>query len=558
MGQINRYRVPQESGIELPVEFTSQAGLLVNTFDDKWELDPTGKGKTVDVTWLHTFEINSKLRSILLDTLIYYAETKAASTVSTIKFAVFDAFPDDNISISGFKRRWQSMRASNKKTLKGFLNTCVKKLIHKYMKKFYDVTSKYKYKAKFNALHPTKGRLTDYEYDSILQNLRVLCEEIPTQSPHDLQYYQITYSKSAPVFNDHKKLLAYRSLVQMARRPKQISMLKWCDILPIGVSFQSKDVNFEPLYTGIKSLHCRIFKIKQYYNENNFRATSEKWTIPLSESFSSLILKYRALYVSGLTLTLENVGIDNPKIEAQKLIKYCPVFPDQELFKLNYKNKNILSSLTNEKSQIFHMSEGTIKQCDSIYGRGLSERHSKVIGTNNRLRHTWLCNAALEGKALSDISKITNVTLPAARYYLQLGLKERQFIDENYAANDLLREAFNPKPFANSDDILIESETVGAIGVEKYAPTCQTCEHKLRLVRPIPCYGCSNFIPLLEADHESILEQATSKRDFLEKFGNTDIISGSTVRLDKAIAYIKLTIAKCHETKLLRSGLKEK
>jgi hypothetical protein len=536
---------------QLPSEFKSQAGLTVKTMDDLWKLSPSGKGKIVDISWLHKFSVNSKLRYILLDTLVHYAESKAASTVSTISFAVIQAFPTDNDSYCDFERIWSKLGSSTKKTLKGFLTQCLK-LNHKHLKKHHHIAREYIHKPQFQALHPKKGRLTDYEYDSILQNLRNHCKNIPSIPPDDIEFYTCQLNNKS--FINIKSIIGYRLMVQLARRPKQISVLKWCDVLPVGVTFNDKNIDVEPINTGVKSLHMRSFKLKQSKQECGFRFYPEKWSIPLSESFSAVLLKYRALYTKGLSLAMDRSGIAITTKSLHTILLYCPIIPNIDIFKVNFTDKNIINSLT-ETSQLFHLSEGCISTYSKVYGKGLSDRCGTVTASNNRLRHTWLCNASLEGKSLSDISKITNVTLPGARSYLQLGLEERQFIDKNYAANELLREAFNPKQFVSDEDTIIESESIGAVGVERKCLTCNNCEHKQRMVRPIPCYGCPNFRPLLDADHESILQQAIAKRDFINKVGDTSSNNGSKKRLNKAIAYIKLTIDICHDTKLRQVGV---
>ena len=200
------------------------------------------------------------------------------------------------------------------------------------------------------------------------------------------------------------------------------------------------------------------------------------------------------------------------------------------------------------------LARNIFKNAENSYGKGLSERTGRVVGTNNRLRHTWLCNAALNGHPISEICKITNVTEPGARAYLQLGLKERQYIDTNYAANQLLRDAFNPKVSITDEDKTVENE-IDIFGVEKEPSNCNACEHKSNLTRPLPCYGCPNFRPLLDANHNAILEQAIAKREFIKTFSSNYTNSGSTEKLDKIIANIKLTIAICIEMKLHNAKL---
>lgn len=537
---------------ELPEKFISQAGIKVETFNNTWELAHLGKGRKTNIAWLQSFPRTSKLKYILLDTLIYYAETKSASTVTTITASLKQAFPKDCTDISEFENLWHVLRGSTKKTISGFLNSSLK-LNHTLLDKHYRLACKYSYKQSFNGLHPTKGRLTDYEYDSILENLRIKCRSIPNQPPEDLHYYTKASEKNNSFIN-LKSMVAYRLLIQLARRPKQIVMLKWSDILPVGISFNDTNLNGEPMNTGVKTLHVRCYKIKQSNQDFNFRLFPEKWSIPLTESFSAFLLKYREIYCKGLSLAINECGDQLSTAQYETLINHCPIIPNIKIFTADFSNRKLIDSILHERSQLFHASENIFKNAEKSYGKGLSERTGKVIGTNNRLRHTWLCNAALNGHPISEICKITNVTEPGARAYLQLSLKERQYIDTNYAANQLLRDAFNPKVSITDEDTTVENE-IDIFGVEKEPSNCNACEHKSNLTRPLPCYGCPNFRPLLDANHNTILEQAIAKREFIKTFSSNYTHSGSTEKLDKIIANIKLTIAICIEMKLHNSKL---
>jgi hypothetical protein len=535
------------SGIDLPLQFISQAGLLVDTSENVWCLASHGKGHQINVSWLHSFNNSFLLRDSLLDSLIHFSQTNSASTVQTKVFALKKAFPCDNDSIHDFKARWQTFKGPLKKTLKGLLSNSVK-LGHKNLNQFNDITIKYSYKSNFQALHPTKGRLTDYEYDSILNNLRLKCNNLSFVIPENLKFYTEIYSSNINKFINYRSIICYRMLIQIARRPKQISYLKWCDILPVGVSFNDSYIDSEPLFTGINELHLRMFKVKQTKSENSFRAFPERWSIPLSDSFSKLIIQYKKVYIKGISLVFEKQNLKLTENELNIFINNIPIFPNLDIFSADYNNQTLMQAVLRDNSTLFHISEDTVRNTQNAYGKGSSERCSSVIGTNNRLRHTWLSNAALRGLPITDISKITNVTLPAARLYLQMGLKERVFIDENYRANTFLKKAFEPKQMANLDDELIEDASIGPVGIEKKTPTCNLCDNKKRMVRPIACYGCTNFIPLLEANHDAVLQQALAKQEFILNFGDHDSIGGSIERLQKAICYIKLTISICNET----------
>ncbi|MBL4855503.1 MAG: hypothetical protein JKX89_01095 [Idiomarina sp.] len=541
---------------KLPKCFYSSAGLKVEVHAEKWKLAPYGQGHTIDVSWLKRLSIDPELQRSFLELLISYSETKSSGTVATISFALQSGFPEKVKDLDSFKVNWATLKSSTKKTLKGCLGAAVKYDLT-ILIPYYDVVKTYQHKPKFNGLSPTKGRLSDYEYDSILENVRRKCEELPeaSQLSDDFFFNQKALSRSLRFYH-YRNTVCYRTLIQLARRPRQISFLKWCDILPIGVSF-NRDTK-EPIQTNLGSLHVRSFVTKQAGSGDSFRKLPEKWTIPLSESFSALIIKYKRVFVEGVRRAISRQELDVSSKVFDEMINNMPVFPYSDIFHCDFRNDQLIKQQFSSFSTAFHMSESNIDHLPLSYGKGVSERHGTCVGSTNRLRHTWLCNAALQGMSINDICKITNVSQPAARYYLQLGLKERQFIDENYAANDFLRNAFNPKPFLTESDRQIESQLAGCVGVENAELTCETCIVKRQMTRPIPCYGCPNFRPLLDGNHEEVLKQAEEKRAYLRKIGSPDIYTGSTQKLEKCISYIKLTIEMCKLIKVENKSLSNK
>ncbi|MCB2576011.1 hypothetical protein KQ733_14970, partial [Listeria monocytogenes] len=58
---------------------------VVNVADDVWVVLPNnGKGQRLCVDWIYSNSINGEDRKLILDVVIYYVRTKAASTASGV------------------------------------------------------------------------------------------------------------------------------------------------------------------------------------------------------------------------------------------------------------------------------------------------------------------------------------------------------------------------------------------------------------------------------------------------------------------------------------------
>ena len=73
------------------------------------------------------------------------------------------------------------------------------------------------------------------------------------------------------------------------------------------------------------------------------------------------------------------------------------------------------------------------------------------------------------------------------------------------------------------------------------------------ICKPIGCYGCDNFTPYIEADHDANLTKIEQKISFNEG-GNPD--KGTLKKLQSSRLYCKATISLIDEVKLRIKGIK--
>lgn len=88
----------------------------------------------------------------------------------------------------------------------------------------------------------------------------------------------------------------------------------------------------------------------------------------------------------------------------------------------------------------------------------------------------------------------------------------------------------------------VEDILYGELGKSIKASICEKCTN----ARPIGCYGCDSFRPLITADHESKLLEVENLYEKRKQSGNS-IIALSGIR--STIIKIKATIQACSQAR---------
>jgi hypothetical protein len=335
-------------------------------------------------------------------------------------------------------------------------------------------------------------------------------------------------------------------------------MMKWSDIIPVGLSFDDSDIPLEneTASIGQESLQVRIYRIKERTKESLYRSTPERYPIALSEDLSRTIYLFKSLSVKGITLLLRESNIDVRSKKIVGLMKDLPVFPSASLFKLEVNSISEFKTYFSQNSAIFHTSEETATH--SISDLSIkSDRTSKAKVSSNRVRHTVLTRSAEQGYSADQLATITGVSTPAVRHYIDLDYSARRLIDNNYIANDFLKNAFNtPIEKVRDGDSLIVGDDFNPIGGSREVLNCSTCNSKLG--RPLGCYGCHNFRPIIEGDHRSELIKAEIKLKANQQKLTSPLNIQSTEKLTDAINMVNITIEICDEIIANRGALNAK
>lgn len=519
----------------------ANSGISVNVLDNDWILLPyQGKGWKISVGWIHSSNISEIDRVLILDVIIFYARMKAASTTAGVVTNTKPLLSEGIPSLEMVKARWSGLQTNNKKGLNQFFGTLVK-LGNVEFCDFHNFTSTHLDKTNSNALDPSRGALSKLEFDSFARQINRNLQLFDWGAVRDLSFYQ-----SQGAFNALINKVTNKLLLAIVRRPIQIAALKWSDLIPVGTSYGDSGIKIQHEIgsIGADSLQLRVFSAKSR-GTGHARSAPERYPLPLSEALSHVLLEYKKVFIKGITLLLEAGSFGMTQSEIMLLVNNMPMFPDCRMFEMELESPELVGMVFSPSTLAFHLSESAVTHAIRLV-RISSDRMPDCVVTSNRIRHTVLTRGAQDGLPVAHLAKITGVTVPAARHYIDLNYESRRQIDSRYIGNEFLKAAF-------SDVISVAPEGDGAILDNEFVPLggvhqkshCIDCPTKMG--RPLGCYGCSNFRPLLEANHDAVLIAAERKLEV----NRTSLISPlhfrTVEKLETQISWIKITIAACSD-----------
>lgn len=403
-----------------------------------------------------------------------------------------------------------------------------------------------------NILDPAKGVYSEIEFVSAKERLRLATGEA-------ISKVNTQASLNFDCIASLSVVVAMQLMVAIVRRPTQLVQLKWCDVLPVGISFgDHRDTKLcgipeiEHMFGDVEQLHLRSFRGK----DGQFRTYAELRSHRLEPDFSTLLLFYRQCYQRLLSDRLQDCGIELATNELAEFMFRCPLFASQEFFNFDFKNKENLFKALTLRSKNFHKSNVNLMSNFYYLNKKLSiesDRIANVKLTNNRLRHTILTEGAINDLSEVQLSMITGVIPMSVRPYIDLSTEARLQIDSAFAEKKIfqqfgsvgLYEIQQKRGFKSVIDEFDEE-----LGVIQQHVNCDTCQAKLGI--PLGCYGCDNFRPAPEANHHVNLEKAERKLAINQESGD----KGTLKKLLRSIVYIRATITVCDEIKLREKGLR--
>ncbi len=520
---------------------TVQSGLKINVYDNTWILlAHKGKGWSVNVGWLHSAMMPDEDRSLILEVFVFYARTKAASTTSGINTNAGPFLKNGFPALTKLKAIWSGLKTNKKKGLNQFFGA-LERLGNERFKEFHRFTSSHLDKNNRNALSLSKGALSEIEFDSLANQINSSLREHDWTADRPLAFYQSTSG-----FSQLRNHISNKLLVSIVRRPIQLNFLKWADAIPAGATFNDPMVsaNNEIGTVGAQTLQLRVF-IAKSKGTTSSRAFPERYPLHLSEYLSKHLLQYKQVYLKGLKLLMKSSGIKAKQTELVRLMNDMPMFPAVELFCMQFSSLDLLKSIFTADSTIYQAGENSITH-SLRHISVASERVADCTATSNRIRHTVLTRGAQDGLPVDLLAKITGVTVPAARHYIDLDYKSRRMIDSNYTGNEFLKKAFSDhiSVIEEGEECIFDNQ-FNPVGGTRNKRSCATCPTLMG--RPLGCYGCPNFRPILEADHRAVLAAAEDKRTVNRNSLVNPLLGRSVEKLERQIVRIKYTIAFCDD-----------
>lgn len=517
---------------------TAKSGLSIKIMDDQWKILATlSKGHTIPVAWLHNSTMPDDEWQLCVDAFIWYVRTKSASTASGVVRNTVRHLAQGIPDLTELKGKWSGLPINQKKSLNQFFGTLCK-LGNKEFNDFHAFTSSHLDRSQNRNFDLRRGSMTEFEFDSLAKIINTSLGAVDWSKPKNLAFYQ------SQAFSKVRTVVANKLMLSTVRRPVQLSILKWCDLIPAGASYKDRKISpsDEVSTLGSLTLQLRVFHVKQK-GARHQRSYPERYPLPLSEELSETLLHYKRLCLHGLALLLEKLSLVISEQELIHMVVNVPIFPDVTLFKWEPPSLTVFKEAFTEASSLFHAPDYML----TMDLNGIpSDRAPTCKATNNRIRHTTLTRGAQAGLQAAQLARITGVTVPAARHYVDMDYESRRIIDVNYVGNEFLRRAFsNAITQVPEGDEVIFGHDFNEVGGAKSVQSCKSCNTALG--RPIGCYGCPNFRPILEADHRAELEVANRKISANRSYLLNPLGVNSVRKLQVQIEWINLTIKICEE-----------
>ncbi|GAI86069.1 unnamed protein product, partial [marine sediment metagenome] len=232
-------------------------------------------------------------------------------------------------ALARVKAIWSGLQTNNKKGLNQFFGALSRQGDTRY-EEYHKYTRSHLDKGKDNTLDPSIGTLSDIEFDSLAKQINTNIQEFDWGARRDLLFFQ-----SPRLYARLRNLVTNKLLLSIVRRPIQIALLKWSDLIPSGASF--RDAGILPVdeigTVGAQTLQLRVFIAKSKGAQSS-RERPERYPIHLSEYISKILIDYKRIVLEGLALVMDSAKIQVSQSELLSLMNDMPMFPEVSFFEV--------------------------------------------------------------------------------------------------------------------------------------------------------------------------------------------------------------------------------
>ncbi|MEM7357938.1 MAG: hypothetical protein AAF431_02435 [Pseudomonadota bacterium] len=506
---------------------TSFDGVQFNCFSKVWKLN---LNKNCYLERLYSTNFEYKELVMILLVLGDVAETRSAIATSNVVNTISKGDLGE-LTVKGVKEAVALSRSKNSSDV-GIrkLKTFILALGNRYPE-YADLVAEirsYKVRQSMPSIYDAeKGALTEYEHASLKNRI----DEFSQQVFVDFASGDFSYG----LLCRFRQLIIMRLLTITVRRPVQLSMLKWGDIRADR--------------TSIKNEFSILMPCAKKFTVGGFRASFEDVPIPLDEEFSNELIAFKHFAFERLSKVMEEKLPDFCLTDFERMFDYFPIVPLVGIFKVDISESDLipetmdqLKQLLGPTSSAFHIGcsgsvTGTFDMLDSI-DSDRSVNVNRTLGCQ-RLRHTVGSRMAAKGYDNLTISTSLGNTPKAAKYYIDLLPESRNEIDNKVTGLQHLAKRFSGQLVSSVEpDRAIYNDVGNICGKGEVVNTCEACIQ----ARPISCYGCDNFRPLIGADHNSSLELVIA---YLKKWQDLGADDSTLAPIKNKIKNIESTILAC-------------
>ncbi|HAT6803313.1 TPA: hypothetical protein JAN03_14930 [Citrobacter freundii] len=341
-----------------------------------------------------------------------------------------------------------------------------------------------------------------------------------------------------------KQLISFRFSSLYGLRPSQIRLIMWDNF------FKGEGNSIPPLLLEGECYFRPAFT-KQVDDESK-KHLAEPRVVP--DFFLEELSELKKIISYKLKNFYSDAGFSISPADINKLVKQMPVIPrmnyPSDLTSFNTKDA-LTFSLRNQdtmslKCDIAAYLKSYFKLIEPESDR-LTKKKYKLSA--NRFRHTLVTNMISEGYEPGVISAmlchtdensfLNYVDIPAdVQHKIDTLRDDADFLVN--AANGMFSMALRERitDSISENEKVIEELNAGILGKSASLPMCRSCKE----AKPVCCYGCINFRPLISANHHIYLTKMV--KEYYEKINN-GYSKLALSSYESIIKKIRLTIYHC-------------
>lgn len=530
-----------------------------NHYDDPWQITEEFSKKGlllstsfIDMNWLNDSSLSQEEQDIIRQ--VSAKRLECGRQLHWWTHLPIKALT--SLEIGSLERTWQQLGYVGKRQLQGLTSALSKYNESRYSSLHQAFKGRVIQQAKQNPFCSRTGALSHQEYSDIHLKMNQFEPIIMSEAKFDTwlkeqgSQYGYATSRNVTYLVTLFMYIAYYFSVVFGLRPEQIRLLKWKHFTQ---DFRGAGATEPFLFEGEGYLWPPELK---HQDDESDRPHTTPLFVP--NEFAEILRNYREIIVAKMTKCLDLSVFSLTKNQIKKVLSNLPVILNTTIFDITNKAKQKKAST----EQIYHQllednwycTSDVIKNAPQVLKKKLNFESYRLSPDEynlnlSRMRHTKGTRMLQSGCSPPETAAaLTHSGIGSVKIYFDVTPEQQKELDDARGDTKLLINAAEGHfekmlkariidEMKEYEDVIIDLDT-GKLGRGESLPMCKGCIE----TKPLSCYGCTNFRPLLTADHSQFLMNVEQECQEKQAFYQPHQMQGLTDMMLK----IKLTIKVCN------------